>query len=170
MTKVVLATRATISRSRSLREISLACGELSGLDIVGQNEFPDAPDAEDGVTFAEIAVLKAIIPRGDDRPPGAGRLRGSPSISEAPPGLHALSWSGRRAPKGPAEFSPACCWPASVCSGGASGRGLRLCRLLVLPPMGDPRSRPAASPAGSPSDQGLAMTPSSFPRSKAGPA
>ena len=59
MTKVVLATR-NHHKVEELREILAdVCGEL-GLDIVGLDEFPDAPDVvEDGVTFAENAALKA---------------------------------------------------------------------------------------------------------------
>ena len=76
MTKVVLATR-NHHKVEELREILAdVCGEL-GLDIVGLDEFPDAPDVvEDGVTLRRERCAQGAVRRGDDGPPGArGRLR-----------------------------------------------------------------------------------------------
>ena len=56
MTKVVLATR-NAHKVTELREILAdVCTDL-GLEIVGLDEFPHAPDVvEDGVTFEQNAI------------------------------------------------------------------------------------------------------------------
>jgi XTP/dITP diphosphohydrolase len=99
MTKVVLATR-NHHKVEELREILAdVCGEL-GLDIVGLDEFPDAPDVvEDGVTFAENAVLKAQ---------SAAATTGLPALADdsglavdvlgGAPGIFSARWSGSKGP------------------------------------------------------------------------
>lgn len=99
MTKVVLATR-NHHKVEELREILAdVCGEL-GLDIVGLDEFPDAPDVvEDGVTFAENAVLKAQ---------SAAETTGLPALADdsglavdvlgGAPGIFSARWSGSKGP------------------------------------------------------------------------
>ena len=99
MTKVVLATR-NHHKVEELREILAdVCGEL-GLGIVGLDEFPDAPDVvEDGVTFAENAVLKAK---------SAAETTGLPALADdsglavdvlgGAPGIFSARWSGSTGP------------------------------------------------------------------------
>ena len=105
MTKVVLATR-NHHKVEELREILAdVCDEL-GLDIVGLDEFPDAPDVvEDGVTFAENAMLKA---RRGGRRPASRRSRttpGSPSTcSAAPPASSAPAGPAARADRANLEL------------------------------------------------------------------
>ena len=99
MTKVVLATR-NHHKVEELREILAdVCGEL-GLGIVGLDEFPDAPDVvEEGVTFAENAVLKAK---------SAAETTGLPALADdsglavdvlgGAPGIFSARWSGSTGP------------------------------------------------------------------------
>ena len=93
--KVVLATR-NHKKVEELREILAdVCAEL-GLDIVGLDEYPDAPDVvEDGVTFEENALLKAT---------SACRATGLPALADdsglavdvlgGAPGIFSARWSG----------------------------------------------------------------------------
>ncbi|EWT00978.1 nucleoside-triphosphate diphosphatase [Intrasporangium oryzae NRRL B-24470] len=95
MTKVVLATR-NHHKVEELREIlSDVCAEL-GLDIVGLDEYPEAPDViEDGVTFEQNAILKAA---------SAARFTGLPALADdsglavdvlgGAPGIFSARWSG----------------------------------------------------------------------------
>ena len=95
MTKVVLATR-NAHKVEELRAIlSDVCTEL-GLDIVGLDEFPAAPDVvEDGVTFEQNAILKAA---------SAARSTGLPALADdsglavdvmgGSPGIFSARWSG----------------------------------------------------------------------------
>ena len=97
MTKVVLATRNP-NKVEELREILAdVCAEL-GLEIVGLDGFPDAPDViEDGVTFEQNAVLKAT---------SAARATGLPALADdsglavdvlgGAPGIFSARWSGGR--------------------------------------------------------------------------
>ena len=56
MTRVVLATR-NAGKVAELRRILL---DVDGVDLVGLDAFPDAPEVEEtGATFAENALLKA---------------------------------------------------------------------------------------------------------------
>jgi len=95
VTKVVLATRNG-RKVEELREILAdVCSGLE-LDIVGLDVFPDAPDVvEDGVTFAQNAVLKAA---------SAARSTGLPALADdsglavdvmgGSPGIFSARWSG----------------------------------------------------------------------------
>lgn len=99
MTKVVLATR-NHHKVEELREILADVCEELGLDIVGLDEFPDAPDVvEDGVTFAENAVMKAR---------SAAEATGLPALADdsglavdvlgGAPGIFSARWSGTKGP------------------------------------------------------------------------
>jgi XTP/dITP diphosphohydrolase len=93
----VLATR-NHNKVEELREIlAEPCAEL-GLEIVGLDEFPDAPDVvEDGITFEENALLKAA---------SAARVTGLPALADdsglavdilgGAPGIFSARWSGGR--------------------------------------------------------------------------
>lgn len=95
MTKVVLATRNP-HKVEELREILVdVCDEL-GLTIVGLDEYPDAPDVvEDGVTFEQNALLKAV---------SAAKATGLPALADdsglavdvlgGAPGIFSARWSG----------------------------------------------------------------------------
>jgi XTP/dITP diphosphohydrolase len=94
---VVLATR-NHHKVEELREILAdVCTEL-GLDIVGLDDFPHAPDVvEDGVTFEQNAVLKAA---------SAANATGLPALADdsglavdvlgGSPGIFSARWSGGR--------------------------------------------------------------------------
>ena len=73
VTRVVLATR-NAHKVEELREILAdVCDEL-GLEIVGLDAFPDAPDVvEDGVTFEQNAILKAA---------SAAQVTGLPALAD----------------------------------------------------------------------------------------
>ena len=99
MTKVVLATR-NHHKVEELREILADVSSELGLDIVGLDGFPDAPDVvEDGVTFAENAVLKAQ---------SAAETTGLPALADdsglvvdvlgGAPGIFSARWSGSTGP------------------------------------------------------------------------
>lgn len=93
--KVVLATR-NHHKVVELREILAdTCADLD-VEIVGLDEFPDAPDVvEDGLTFEENALLKAS---------SAARLTGLPALADdsgltvevlgGSPGIFSARWSG----------------------------------------------------------------------------
>jgi XTP/dITP diphosphohydrolase len=93
--RVVLATR-NHHKVEELREIlSEPCAEL-GVEIVGLDEFPDAPEVvEDGITFEENALLKAG---------SAARVTGLPALADdsglavdilgGAPGIFSARWSG----------------------------------------------------------------------------
>jgi XTP/dITP diphosphohydrolase len=95
MSKVVLATR-NHNKVEELREILWdVCSEI-GLEIVGLDEYPDAPDVvEDGVTFEENAILKAT---------SAAEFTGLPALADdsgiavdvlgGAPGIFSARWSG----------------------------------------------------------------------------
>ncbi|GAA6527245.1 RdgB/HAM1 family non-canonical purine NTP pyrophosphatase [Intrasporangium sp. DVR] len=99
MTKLVLATR-NHHKVEEMREIlSDVCTQLD-LEIVGLDEFPDAPDVvEDGVTFAANAVLKAQ---------SAADATGLPALADdsgltvdvlgGAPGIFSARWSGATGP------------------------------------------------------------------------
>ena len=95
MTKVVLATR-NHHKVEELRAILAdVCDEL-GLDIVGLDEFPDAPDVvEDGVTFAQNAVLKAAGAAEATGPAGLADDSGlAVDVLGGAPGIFSARWSG----------------------------------------------------------------------------
>lgn len=95
MSKVVLATR-NHHKVEELREILAdVCAELH-LEIIGLDEYPDAPDVvEDGVTFEENALLKAT---------SAAAVTGLPALADdsglavdvlgGAPGIFSARWSG----------------------------------------------------------------------------
>jgi XTP/dITP diphosphohydrolase len=95
--QVVLATR-NHHKVEELREIlAEPCAEL-GVEIVGLDEFPAAPDVvEDGITFEENALLKAG---------SAARVTGLPALADdsglavdilgGAPGIFSARWSGGR--------------------------------------------------------------------------
>jgi len=92
---VVLATR-NHHKVEELRGILAdVCTEL-GLQIVGLDEFPDAPDVvENGVTFEQNAILKAT---------SAAKATGLPALADdsglsvdvlgGAPGIFSARWSG----------------------------------------------------------------------------
>lgn len=95
MTKVVLATR-NAHKVEELREILGDVSAELGLEIVGLDEFPDAPDVvEDGVTFEQNAILKAA---------SAAHATGMPALADdsglavdvlgGSPGIFSARWSG----------------------------------------------------------------------------
>lgn len=97
MTTLVLATRNT-HKVAELREILADLRDSMSLQIVGLDQFPDAPDViEDGVTFEQNAVLKAT---------SAARVTGLPSVADdsglavdvmgGSPGIFSARWSGGR--------------------------------------------------------------------------
>ncbi|MCU1538518.1 MAG: non-canonical purine pyrophosphatase, rdgB/HAM1 family [Humibacillus sp.] len=95
MTRVVLATR-NAHKVEELREILAdVCAELS-LEIVGLDEFADAPEVvEDGITFEANAILKAA---------SAAQATGLPALADdsgisvdvlgGSPGIFSARWSG----------------------------------------------------------------------------
>ncbi|MEO7754779.1 MAG: RdgB/HAM1 family non-canonical purine NTP pyrophosphatase [Terracoccus sp.] len=95
MSRLVLATR-NAHKVGELREILAdVCAEL-GIEIVGLDEFPDAPDVvEDGVTFEANALLKAS---------SAAEATGLPALADdsglavdvlgGSPGIFSARWSG----------------------------------------------------------------------------
>ncbi|MDN5797689.1 MAG: non-canonical purine NTP pyrophosphatase [Intrasporangium sp.] len=95
MSRIVLASR-NHHKVEELREIlSDACARL-GAEIVGLDEFPEAPDVvEDGITFVENAILKAT---------SAARATGLPALADDSgltvqilggcPGIFSARWSG----------------------------------------------------------------------------
>ena len=97
MTQVVLATRNghKVDELRSI--LGRACDEL-GLEIVGLDAFPEAPDViEDGITFEQNATLKAA---------SAAAVTGLPALSDdsglavdvlgGSPGIFSARWAGGR--------------------------------------------------------------------------
>ena len=89
MTRVVLATRnpGTVVEVRRI---------LSGVDLVGLDEFPDAPEVEEtGTTFAENALLKARA---------IAAFTGLPAVADdsglcvdflgGAPGIRSARWAG----------------------------------------------------------------------------
>jgi XTP/dITP diphosphohydrolase len=95
LTKVVLATR-NHHKVEELREILRDVCEELGLDIVGLDEYPDAPDVvEDGITFDQNAILKAT---------SAAEATGLPALADdsglavdvlgGAPGIFSARWSG----------------------------------------------------------------------------
>jgi XTP/dITP diphosphohydrolase len=95
VSKVVLATRNP-HKVEELRAILDDVFSELGLDLVGLDEFPDAPDVvEDGVTFEQNAILKAA---------SAARSTGLPALADdsglavdvmgGSPGIFSARWSG----------------------------------------------------------------------------
>ena len=95
MTKVVLATRNT-NKVEELREILADVSTDLGLEIIGLDGYPDAPDVvEDGVTFEQNAILKAA---------SAAHVTGLPALADdsglavdvlgGAPGIFSARWSG----------------------------------------------------------------------------
>ena len=93
-TRVVLATRNP-HKVAELRDILGAAG-LAGIELVGLDAVPDAPDVvEDGLTFVENSLLKArsaaeasgLVAIADDSGLGVDVLGGAPGIFSA-------RWSG----------------------------------------------------------------------------
>ena len=94
--RLVLATR-NAHKVGELREILADVLAELDLDIVGLADFPDVPDViEDGVTFAENALLKARA---------VALATGSPALADdsglavdvlgGAPGIFSARWSGR---------------------------------------------------------------------------
>ena len=94
--RLVLATR-NAHKVGELREILADVLAELDLDIVGLADFPDVPDViEDGVTFAENALLKARA---------VAAATGSPALADdsglavdvlgGAPGIFSARWSGR---------------------------------------------------------------------------
>ena len=94
--RLVLATR-NAHKVGELREILADVLADLDLDIVGLADFPDVPDViEDGVTFAENALLKARA---------VAAATGSPALADdsglavdvlgGAPGIFSARWSGR---------------------------------------------------------------------------
>jgi XTP/dITP diphosphohydrolase len=94
VSKVVLATRNP-HKVEELRAILDDVFSELGLDLVGLDEFPDAPDVvEDGVTFEQNAILKAA---------SAARSTGLPALADdsglavdvmgGSPGIFSARWS-----------------------------------------------------------------------------
>lgn len=91
---VVLATRNP-KKVLELREILAEAGAELGLEIVGLDAYPDAPEViEDGVTFEENALLKAT---------SAAKATGLPALADdsglavdvlgGAPGIFSARWS-----------------------------------------------------------------------------
>lgn len=94
--RIVLATRNDHKVGELRGILADILGELD-LEIVGLSEFPDAPDViEDGVTFAENAILKARA---------AAMATGLPALADdsglavdvlgGAPGIFSARWAGR---------------------------------------------------------------------------
>lgn len=95
MTKVVLATR-NADKVEELRQILGGLADELGLEIVGLDDFPDAPEVvEHGITFEENAMLKAE---------SAALATGLPALADdsgltvevmgGAPGIFSARWSG----------------------------------------------------------------------------
>lgn len=95
MTQVVLATRNAHKVVELRAILSDVCDEL-GLEIVGFDDFPDAPEVvEDGITFEANATLKAV---------SAAKATGLPALADdsglavdvlgGAPGIFSARWSG----------------------------------------------------------------------------
>ena len=126
--QVVLATRNAHKVFELRHILADVCDEL-GLDIIGADVFPDAPDVvEDGVTFEENARLKAValakttgLPAlADDSGLAVDVLGGAPA-SSAPAGPAATATTGP---------TSSCCWtslPMSRTSTAARHSSVRPC-------------------------------------------
>lgn len=100
--RVVLATR-NAHKVGELRDIlAAALPELDPADVVGADAFPEVPDVlEDGVTFAQNALLKAralasatgLVAVADDSGLAVDVLGGAPGIFSA-------RWAGRHGDDG----------------------------------------------------------------------
>ncbi|HET7399014.1 MAG TPA: RdgB/HAM1 family non-canonical purine NTP pyrophosphatase [Intrasporangium sp.] len=95
--RVVLATR-NAHKVAELRVILADVCDALQLEIVGLDDYPDAPDVvEDGVTFEENALLKAV---------SAAEFTGLPALADdsgisvdvlgGAPGIFSARWSGGR--------------------------------------------------------------------------
>lgn len=97
MTRVVLATRNGHKVEELRGILAVTCDEL-GLEIVGLDDYPEAPDVvEDGITFEQNATLKAA---------SAAAITGLPALADdsglavdvlgGSPGIFSARWSGGR--------------------------------------------------------------------------
>jgi XTP/dITP diphosphohydrolase len=95
MTKVVLATR-NHHKVEELREILADVCEEIGLEIVGLDEYPDAPDVvEDGITFEQNSVLKAAAAADATGLPALADDSGlAVDVMGGAPGIFSARWSG----------------------------------------------------------------------------
>jgi XTP/dITP diphosphohydrolase len=96
MTRVVLATRNR-HKVDELRDILADVASELGLEIVGTDEFPDAPEVvEDGVSFEENARLKAVtVARATGLPALADDSGLAVDVMGGAPGIFSARWAGR---------------------------------------------------------------------------
>ena len=94
--RLVLATR-NAHKVGELREILADVLAELDLDIVGLADFPDVPDVvEDGVTFAENALLKArAVAAATGLPALADDSGLAVDVLGGAPGIFSARWSGR---------------------------------------------------------------------------
>ncbi len=94
--RLVLATR-NAHKVGELREILADVLADLDLDIVGLADFPDVPDViEDGVTFAENALLKArAVAAATGLPALADDSGLAVDVLGGAPGIFSARWSGR---------------------------------------------------------------------------
>lgn len=94
--RLVLATR-NAHKVGELREILADVLAELDLDIVGLADFPDVPDViEDGVTFAENALLKArAVALATGLPALADDSGLAVDVLGGAPGIFSARWSGR---------------------------------------------------------------------------
>ena len=94
--RLVLATR-NAHKVGELREILVDVLAELDLDIVGLADFPDVPDVvEDGVTFAENALLKArAVAAATGLPALADDSGLAVDVLGGAPGIFSARWSGR---------------------------------------------------------------------------
>jgi XTP/dITP diphosphohydrolase len=96
--RLVLATHNE-HKVGELRAILLASGAVPGLvpqDVVGASDFDVEPPVEDGVTFAENALLKArALARATGLPAVADDSGLAVDVLGGAPGIFSARWSGR---------------------------------------------------------------------------
>lgn len=94
--RIVLATRNAHKVGELRHILADVLAELD-LDLVGLDEYPDAPDVvEDGVTFAENATLKAVaVARSTGLPALADDSGLAVDVLGGAPGIFSARWSGR---------------------------------------------------------------------------
>lgn len=96
--RLVLATHNE-HKVGELRAILVASGAVPGLvpeDVVGASAFDVAPPVEDGVTFAENALLKArALARATGLPAVADDSGLAVDVLGGAPGIFSARWSGR---------------------------------------------------------------------------
>jgi XTP/dITP diphosphohydrolase len=93
---MVLATR-NAHKVSELRRILQAVPGADGIDLVGLDAFPDAPEVvESGVTFAENALLKAHAVAAHTRLPAIADDSGlCVDVMGGMPGIFSALWCGR---------------------------------------------------------------------------